>query len=71
MLSKLLTLLIGLPLAVLLIVFCVVNRQPTTISLDMFGTTPSLSLTLPLFVLLLLCVTVSYTHLTLPTSDLV
>ena len=56
MLSKLLTLLIGLPLAVLLIVFCVVNRQPTTISLDMFGTTPSLSLTLPLFVLLLLCV---------------
>ena len=56
MLSKLLTFLIGLPLAALLIVFCVVNRQPTTISLDIFGTTPSLSLTLPLFVLLLLCV---------------
>ncbi len=56
MLSKLLTLLIGLPLAILLVVFCVVNRHPVTISLDIFGTTPQFALTLPTFVLLIICV---------------
>ncbi len=56
MASKLLTIFIGLPLAALLIIFCVVNRTPTTVSLDIFGTTPQLSMTLPLFVLLMVAI---------------
>lgn len=53
MLSRLLTLFILLPLAILLIVFCVVNRQSITVSMDALGTSPQLAFDAPLFVIVL------------------
>ncbi|KAA0968548.1 DUF1049 domain-containing protein [Aureimonas fodinaquatilis] len=53
MLSRFLMLLIGVPLAILLVIFCVVNRHPVTVSLDVFGTMPQYAISAPLFVLLL------------------
>ncbi len=53
MLSKLLTFLVLLPLALLLVVFSVLNRAPVTLSMDVFGTSPQLALQAPLFVVVL------------------
>lgn len=45
--------LIGVPLAILLILFMVANRAPVTISLDPFAPeTPALSVDMPLFIAL-------------------
>lgn len=53
MMSRLLTLLLLAPIAILLVVFCVVNREPVTLSMDALGTSPQLAFAAPLFVLLL------------------
>lgn len=53
MISKLLTILLLAPLALLAVVFCVVNRQPVTLSMDALGTSPQFALEAPLFVWLL------------------
>lgn len=53
MLSKLLTFLVLLPLALLLVVFSVLNRAPVTLSMDVFGTTPQLAVQAQLFVVVL------------------
>lgn len=53
MISKILSFLILLPLAILLVVFCVANREAVTVSLDPFGTMPQFAFALPLFVLLM------------------
>jgi len=53
MIRRLVQILIVLPLAVILIVLSVANRHPVTISLDPFGgAEPSLSVTLPLFLVI-------------------
>ncbi len=53
MIRRLVQFLIYLPLAIILIVLSVANRQPVTISLDPFGgAEPSLSVSLPLFVII-------------------
>jgi uncharacterized integral membrane protein len=53
--KKLLWLLLGIPAAVLLIVFCVANRQLVTVRLDPFSASnPAIAATLPLFVFLFL-----------------
>ncbi len=50
---KLINILIMLPLAVVLIVLCVANRQNVRFSLDPFNTTePAISVTVPFFVFL-------------------
>jgi uncharacterized integral membrane protein len=52
---KFLTALIVVPLGLILIVFAVANRHFVTVSFDPFNSTdPSLSLSLPLFVLIIL-----------------
>ena len=52
---KLLAALILVPLAVVIIVFAVANRQPVTVSFDPFSSDqPAASLTLPLFALVIL-----------------
>ncbi|MEF2070347.1 LapA family protein [Consotaella aegiceratis] len=58
MISKLLSIVILIPLAIILIVFCVANRQMTAISLDPLGTMPQLQVTAPLFVLLMVALIV-------------
>lgn len=56
-LRRLLAGLIGLPLALLLILFAVANRQWVTIGFDPFSPdAPALSLSLPLFAVILLSV---------------
>lgn len=53
MIRRLIQILIYLPIAVILIVLSVANRHPVTISLDPFGgVEPSLSVSLPLFVII-------------------
>ncbi|RIY00764.1 DUF1049 domain-containing protein [Aureimonas flava] len=52
MISKILTLLVLGPLAILLVVFCVANRAPVPVSLDPIGTIPQFVYQVPLFVLL-------------------
>jgi len=55
MLNKLFTFFIAVPLGIVLIVFAVANRHAVTVSLDPFGAdAPSLSVTMPLFLLVLL-----------------
>lgn len=55
MLRKAFNILVLLPLAVVLVVFAVANRHMVTVSLDPFNTPdPALSLTMPLFVVVLL-----------------
>ena len=51
--SKILSVVILLPLAILLVVFCVANRQPIPVSLDPIGTLPQFAFEEPLFVLLI------------------
>jgi uncharacterized integral membrane protein len=59
MIRKVLTTLIVLPLGILLAVFMIANRHPVTVSLDPFGSdAPALSATLPLFVVILVCLLV-------------
>ncbi|MCP3053915.1 lipopolysaccharide assembly protein LapA domain-containing protein [Aurantimonas marianensis] len=53
MLSKILSLIILVPLAVLLVVFSVANRQSIPVSLDPIGSMPQLAFEAPLFVLLM------------------
>ena len=56
MLRKILTMLIVVPLGLLLAVFMIANRHAVTVSLDPFGSdAPSLSATLPLFLVILIC----------------
>lgn len=48
--SRLLAILIGLPLSILAVALAVANRKPVTLSLDPFSPdAPALSVTLPLF----------------------
>ena len=54
---KLLVGLIGVPLALLIVLFAVANRQPVTVGFDPFvPEAPAFAVTLPLFALLLICV---------------
>ena len=53
MISKILSFVILVPLAILLVVFCVANRAPITVSLDPFGTMPQFTFALPLFIVLM------------------
>jgi len=54
MLRRIIQILIVIPLAVLIIVFSVANRQPVTVSLDPFGgAEPALALSVPLFLIIL------------------
>ncbi|MFD2238827.1 lipopolysaccharide assembly protein LapA domain-containing protein [Aureimonas populi] len=53
MISRLLTLIVLVPLAVLLVVFCVLNRTSVTVSMDALGTMPNLAFDAPLFVVMM------------------
>jgi len=53
MISKILSFIILVPLAILLVVFCVANREAISVSLDPIGTLPQLAFQAPLFVLLI------------------
>ena len=53
MISRILSFVILVPLAILLVVFCVSNREVVTISLDPLGTMPQFSFGLPLFIILM------------------
>jgi len=56
MVRKILTMLVVVPLGLLLAVFMIANRHAVTVSLDPFGSdAPSLSATLPLFLVILIC----------------
>ncbi len=56
MLRKFVTMLIVVPIGILLVIFMVANRHAITVSLDPFGSdAPSLSVALPLFLVILLC----------------
>lgn len=55
MLRKIFNALILLPLAIVFVIFAIANRHMVTLSFDPFGAPdPALSLTLPLFVVILL-----------------
>ena len=59
MIRKIVTTLIVVPLGALIVVFAVANRHMVTVSLDPFGSdAPSLSGTVPLFLLILLMVAI-------------
>lgn len=53
MVSRILSFLILVPLAILLVVFCVSNRGPVTVSLDPLGTMPQFTYSMPLFILMI------------------
>ena len=53
MILRILSFLILAPLAVLLVVFCVANREAVPVSFDPIGTMPQFAFEAPLFVLLL------------------
>lgn len=53
MISKILSLIILVPLAVVLVVFSVANRQSIPVSLDPIGSMPQLAFQAPLFILLM------------------
>ena len=53
MIAKILSFIILVPLAIILIVFCVANREAVTVSLDPIGTMPQLAFQAPLFILLM------------------
>jgi uncharacterized integral membrane protein len=53
MISRILSFVILVPLAILLVVFCVANRAPVTVSLDPFGTMPQFTYALPLFIVMM------------------
>jgi len=53
MISKILSLLILVPLAIVLVVFSVANRESIPVSLDPIGSMPQLAFEAPLFILLM------------------
>ncbi|MBB3997777.1 lipopolysaccharide assembly protein LapA domain-containing protein [Aureimonas pseudogalii] len=53
MISKIVSFIVLVPLAILLVVFCVANREDISVSLDPIGTLPQLAFQAPLFVLLI------------------
>ena len=53
MIAKILSFIILVPLAIIMIVFCVANREAVTVSLDPIGTMPQLAFQAPLFILLM------------------
>ena len=53
MVSRILSFLILVPLAILLVIFCVSNRGPVTVSLDPLGTMPQFTYSMPLFILMI------------------
>ncbi|KAB0682869.1 lipopolysaccharide assembly protein LapA domain-containing protein [Aureimonas leprariae] len=53
MISRFLSFVILVPLAILIVVFCVANRAPVTVSLDPFGTLPQFVYQIPLFLALM------------------
>ncbi|WAJ29032.1 LapA family protein [Antarcticirhabdus aurantiaca] len=53
MFGRILSLIILVPLAVLLVVFCVANRDAVPVSLDPLGTMPQFVFQVPLFILLM------------------
>ena len=53
MVSRILSFLILVPLAILLVVFCVSNRGPVTVSLDPLGTMQQFTYSMPLFILMI------------------
>lgn len=53
MISKILSFLILVPLAIVLVVFSVANRQAVQVSLDPIGSMPQLTFEAPLFILLM------------------
>ncbi|MEC5289539.1 LapA family protein [Aurantimonas sp. C2-6-R+9] len=53
MISKILSLLILVPLAIVLVVFSVANREAIPVSLDPIGSMPQLAFEAPLFILLM------------------
>ena len=56
MMRRVVTMFVVVPLGLVLIVFAVANRHPVTVSLDPFGSdAPALSATVPLFIVILLC----------------
>lgn len=56
MLRKIVRFIVFVPLAIVIVLFALANRQVVTVSLDPFGgDPPSFSLTAPLFIVLLLC----------------
>jgi uncharacterized integral membrane protein len=57
MIRKTVVALVLVPLAVLIVVFAVANRQPVTVSFDPFGAgDPALSATVPLYILIFILV---------------
>jgi len=57
MLRRIVSMLIVLPLAIVIVVFAVANRQSVTVSFDPFASTsPAYAATLPLFVLIFVLV---------------
>ena len=56
MLRKVVTTFVVVPLGLVLVIFAVANRHAVTVSLDPFGSdAPALSATVPLFIVILLC----------------
>ena len=53
MISRILSFVLLVPLAILLVIFCVSNRAPVEVSLDPFGTMPQFTFGLPLFIVLM------------------
>jgi uncharacterized integral membrane protein len=57
MIRKTIAALLLVPLALLIVIFAVANRQPVTVSFDPFGAgDPSLAATLPLYILVFILV---------------
>ncbi|WP_102959573.1 lipopolysaccharide assembly protein LapA domain-containing protein [Mangrovicella endophytica] len=53
MISKFITFVILVPLAIIMVVFCVANREMVSVSFDPIGTMPQFSFAAPLFILLM------------------
>lgn len=53
MIARILSFLVLVPLAILLVLFCVLNRDLVEVTLDPFGTMPQFTFALPLFILLM------------------
>ncbi|MCB8839607.1 lipopolysaccharide assembly protein LapA domain-containing protein [Aurantimonas sp. VKM B-3413] len=53
MIAKILSFIILVPIAIILVVFCVANRELVPVSLDPIGTMPQFAFQAPLFILLM------------------
>ncbi|WP_152046654.1 lipopolysaccharide assembly protein LapA domain-containing protein [Aureimonas psammosilenae] len=58
MISRFLSFVILVPLAILIVVFCVANRAPVTVSLDPLGSLPQFVYEVPLFIVIMASVIV-------------